>query len=364
VKPIHLAFLWHQHQPFYRDQRTGEFAMPWVRLHAVKDYLGMAQLLEEVPQMRATVNLVPSLVTQIEAYLEGAEDVALRLTRKPAADLTESEQEYLLDHFFSAHREILIHPFPRYRELVLRRQFGRHSAAEVRRHFQERDLRDLQVWFNLAWMGPLHLEKEPEIAALVRKGAGFSEEDKVAILEIQRRAMAEVIPAHRRLQERGQIELTTTPFFHPILPLLLDPASAGEAMPGAPLPNGAMPLVEDAREQLRLAREAHARWFGRPPRGLWPSEGSVSQALVPIVLDLGFEWMATDEEVLFRSIGRGGRATATAGSESSSGTTRSRTSSASRPTACRTPRRSRPSSAGSIASPSRMRRAARTARCS
>lgn len=281
--------------------------MPWVRLHAVKDYLGMALLLDEVPELHATVNLVPSLLRQIEGYLEGGEDVALRLTKKAAADLTDVEQEYLLDHFFSANHEHLIDPFPRFRELRLRRQFGRLSAGEARRHFRERDFRDLQVWFNLAWMGPLNGERDPILSSLIEKGAGFSDADKEVILEIQKRAMAEVIPLHRKLQDRGQVELTTTPYFHPILPLLIDPASAREAMPGTALPNGAVSLADDAREHLRLAREAHARWFGRAPRGLWPSEGSVSEGILPLVLDAGFEWAATDEEILFQSLGIAGR---------------------------------------------------------
>ncbi len=307
MRPIHLALFWHQHQPFYRDLWTGEFAMPWVRLHSAKDYLGMALLLEEVPEMRATINLVPSLLRQLEGYLAGDEDGALRLTRKPASDLAEEEQEYILDHFYSANRETMIHPYPRYRELLLRRQFGRHEASEVRRQFRPGDFLDLQVWFNLAWMGPLHIAREPALAALLAKGTGFTESDKHVLLDVQRRAMGEVIPMHKRLQESGQVELTTSPYFHPILPLLVDPESAREAMPGALMPDGLVPLVEDAKEQLRLARQAHERWFGKPPRGIWPSEGSVSQSLVPILLDAGFEWAATDEEILFASLGIEGR---------------------------------------------------------
>src|SRR4051794_4027876 len=147
---VAVAFLWHQHQPYYPDDLTGENPMPWVRLHGVKDYYGMALHLLEVPEMRCTINLVPSVLVQLRAYTDqGAADRPLLASRIPAADLTEADALYLLDHFFMAHPEHMIRPWPRYLDLYQRRALGKNSATDALRRFHERDLRDLQVLFNL-----------------------------------------------------------------------------------------------------------------------------------------------------------------------------------------------------------------------
>ena len=153
---VAVAFLWHQHQPYYPDDVAGVNAMPWVRLHGVKDYYGMALHLLEFPEMRCTINLVPSLLIQLQAYTErGATDQYLEASRKSADGLTEEDCLFLLDHFFMANHDYMIRPYPRYGELLQRRGPGRNTAREALRRFQERDFRDLQVWFNLTWIHPL-----------------------------------------------------------------------------------------------------------------------------------------------------------------------------------------------------------------
>src|SRR3954470_16386079 len=166
MAPVALAILWHQHQPYYPDDVAGDNPMPWVRLHGVKDYYGMALHLLEVPEMRCTINLVPSLLVQLEAYTErGATDRFLTAARKPADGLSEDDSLFLLDHFFMANHEYMIRPFPRYAELLARRDAGRSSARDALRRFTARDYRDLQVWFNLAWVPPLAVERDPELSA-------------------------------------------------------------------------------------------------------------------------------------------------------------------------------------------------------
>src|SRR5947208_1665185 len=168
---IAVAFLWHQHQPYYPDDVAGQNPMPWVRLHGVKDYYGMAMHLAEFPAMKCTINLVPSLLKQLRAYVEkGAEDEFLRISRLPADGLSEEDGLFLLDHFFMANAEHMIRPFPRYFELYQRRGPGRNTAAEALRRFNERDLRDLQVWFNLAWIHPLAFEHNPVLREVRAKG--------------------------------------------------------------------------------------------------------------------------------------------------------------------------------------------------
>ena len=306
MPPVHLALVWHQHQPIYTDPDTGRPAMPWVRLHAIKDYWGMARLLER-SDMRLTVNLVPSLLDQIEAYVEGrAEDRHQMLGRRPAADLDEAEKLFVIDRFFSLNHETMVKPLPRYRELLAMRDPARRSARDCLKLFREREVRDLQVLFELAWFHPLLREEEHVIRALWKKGAGFTEDDKAALYDCEREVLSQIVPMHKGLAEDGRIELTTSPYYHPILPLLLDFRALSEAMPKSPLPAGWRSLADDARVHVERALESHEARFGSRPRGMWPSEGSVSQAVAELASEMGLEWIATDEQVLERSLDHSG----------------------------------------------------------
>ncbi|MDR3622044.1 MAG: glycoside hydrolase family 57 protein [Paludisphaera borealis] len=300
---VSLALMWHQHQPYYPDDVAGENPMPWVRLHATKDYLGMALHLEEVPEFQCTINLVPSLLSQLEGYVDGATDTHLIASRKPVDGLEREDVVYLLDNFFMAFADSMIRPHPRYHELYMLRAAWSSSAEAAITRFRPRDLRDLQVWSNLAWIHPLLFEKDSELSEFKAKGRHYSEDDKQWFLDKQRDLLAQVIPLHRKLAERGQIELTTTPYYHPILPLLLDKKLAREAMPDVALPAYREGYPEDAEVHVRRAVESHTRRFGSPPAGMWPSEGSVCQSLIPLLARHGIKWIATDEEILGCSTG-------------------------------------------------------------
>ncbi len=300
---VSLALMWHQHQPYYPDDVAGENPMPWVRLHATKDYLGMALHLEEVPELFCTINLVPSLLAQLDSYANGGSDQHLRLSRLPADGLGDDDARAILDQFFMAFPDSMIRPHPRYHDLFMSRSAWSLTAAQALSRFRPRDFRDLQVWSNLAWIHPLLFEKDPELAEFKAKGHHYTEGEKQWFLDKQRALVARVIPAHRELAARGQVELTTSPYYHPILPLLLDKTAAREAMPEVVLPAYRGGYTEDAAAQVRMGVESHMRHFGEQPRGMWPSEGSVSQALIPLLAEHGFEWIATDEEILGCSTG-------------------------------------------------------------
>ncbi len=296
---VALAFLWHQHQPYYPDDLAGDNPMPWVRLHGVKDYYGMALHLLEFPEMRCTINLVPSLIVQLAAYTErGATDRPLEAARLPASGLSETDALYLLDHFFMANHEHMIRPLPRYHELLQRRAQGKNTAREALRRFNERDLRDLQVLFNLAWVHPLAVERDAELLALRTKGRHYTEAEKQTLLAKHLELLEHIIPLHKKLAERGQVELTTTPYYHPILPLLFDKKLAREAMPKVKLPRYTGGYPDDAAVHVQRAIAYHAAIFGTPPRGMWPAEGSVCQPMIPLLAQHGVRWIATDEGVL------------------------------------------------------------------
>jgi len=296
---VALAFFWHQHQPYYPDDVGQENPMPWVRLHGTKDYWGMAMLLKEIPEMHATINLVPSLLRQLIGYTEGGhQDTHLRVSRLPADGLNEADAYYLLDNFFMVHPDQMIRPFPRYFELYKKRGLSIDSAEKARRRFNKKDIIDLQCWSNLVWMHPLVFEHDAELAEFRDKGRGWTEKEKQWLLDKQMELLRQVVPLHRELLERGQVELTTTPFFHPIMPLLWDKRLARRAMPNVMLPKYLEGYADDAKEHLRRAVEYHEKLFGQKPRGLWPSEGSVCQGIIPLIAESGIQWIGTDEEIL------------------------------------------------------------------
>lgn len=304
--PLNVAFLWHQHQPLYTDPATGEAALPWVRMHAIKDYYDMAAILKEYPSLRATFNLVPSLIDQLERYAEGDPvDLYQKMAQIPADRLDDSEKAFLLRRFFDANWEKVVGRFPRYKELLEKRGAGAGDeeieAAMAR--FTTEDYRDLQVWFDLAWFDPGFLRDDPELAALVRKGRGFTEEDKETIRRKELEIIRSVIPLHREMQESGQIEVITTPYAHPIMPLLYNVETARIASPGLDLPALRFAHPEDIDRHLALARENYRAHFGTEPRGLWPSEQAVSKYIVPHIAQAGFSWMVSSEGVLAKSLG-------------------------------------------------------------
>jgi len=304
--PLFIAFLWHMHQPFYRDPFTGIYRLPWVRLHGTKDYLDMASILEDYPDIKQTFNLVPSLIEQIIDYAENnAVDTYLEVTMKRASDLTEKDRIFIVENFFLANWENMVRPFPRYYELLQKRgmKYSKGDIYRVAKYFTEGDLLDLQVLFNLAWIDPMLRDRDPFLSGLVKKGRGYSEEDKSLLIEKQLSILKEIIPKYRELSNRGQIEISVSPYYHPILPLLWDTNIARVSDPGIKLPKRRFSHPEDARDQIRMAIGYFEKVFGYRPSGMWPSEGSVSEDVVKAIHSEGIQWTATDEEILSRSSG-------------------------------------------------------------
>ncbi|MEW6248334.1 MAG: glycoside hydrolase family 57 protein [Nitrospirota bacterium] len=304
MKTVRLCFLWHMHQPYYTDPVAGCASMPWVRLHATKAYFDMAHLLDRFPVVKATFNFTPSLLLQLQEIGAGSvRDVFLDHAERPTADLTSAEKAFIIRHFFSANWATMVRPFPRYHELLVKRgaDVPGRDLERLARQFSTQELLDLQVWHNLAWFGYGMVGRYPRLAALRAKARGFTEEDKQEVLALQRTAVREIIPMYRQLADRGQIELTTTPFYHPILPLIIDTDFARRARPELSLP-ARFQAKADAEAQIRQAVAFHTATFGRPPAGLWPSEGSVCPEMLPLVRAAGIRWLATDEGILARSL--------------------------------------------------------------
>src|SRR6266581_2239319 len=294
MKPLHVAFVWHMHQPYYKDDLTSTYLLPWVRLRCAKDYLKMPALLDGYPKVRATFNLVPSLLAQIEDYgKEGSVDLFLNLSSRDAGELSAEERTFLLRWMRESPRSLRVQQSPRYLELASRSLDEQFSTQEVR---------DLQVWFNLAWCDPVWVDSDPRLSELKRKDRDFTEQDKMPLFEAQAEVMTKVIPKYRELADRGQAELTFSPYYHPILPLLGHVDSARTANPQIKLPERHFSHREDAERQIELGQGLFERLIGRRPAGMWPSEMAVGESVAGLAVHAGIDWMISDEEVLARSI--------------------------------------------------------------
>jgi alpha-amylase/alpha-mannosidase (GH57 family) len=259
----------------------------------------MVKVLEEFPRVHATFNFVPLLAEQIEEYASGRfQEPWFDIVFAPAEKLQPEEKREAIDRAFQVNDNFL-QRWPRFQELASQLRSGGPEACIA--HWGARDWRDLQVLSQLAWMDEEYLAKDPVVRALSEKSKNFTEQDKAALLEKQHELLAAVLPEYRQAAARGQIEISTTPYYHPILPLLCDTDIARVSNPHTPLPHPSFRYPEDAREHLVRARKFHERIFGKPPDGLWPSEGSVSDQALEIAMDLGFKWFATDEGVLGRT---------------------------------------------------------------
>ncbi len=295
--PLYIAFVWHHHQPYYREPGRETYALPWVRVHAAKDYLFMAELLAEYPEVKATFNFVPSLLEQLDAYARGrAEDPMTLLGRQ--ASWSEEEKQLILNLGFSINWQHLAFLYPRYRELIQRRD----TVLRDPQVFGEQDYRDLIALFNLAWTHPRYVREDARLRALAEKGRDFTPEDIETIVAVHRELCARVIPAYRELEEKGQVELILSPYYHPILPLLVNTDHARRATPDIQVPHPPFHFPEDAETQVREGMAFYKDVFGHAPTGMWPSEQAVSPETVEILRRAGIRWFISDEAILGRSL--------------------------------------------------------------
>ncbi|MBD2460650.1 glycoside hydrolase [Oscillatoria sp. FACHB-1407] len=294
--PLYVAFIWHQHQPLYLSRTARQYRLPWVRLHGTKDYLDLVLLLEQYPKLHQTVNLVPSLILQIEDYVAGtAIDPYLSVALTATEHLTLEQKEFAVQHFFDGNHRTLVDPHPRYAELYYQRQDKGQQWCLT--HWTDQDYSDLLAWHNLSWIDPLFWD-DPEIAQWLKQDRGFTLSDRQRIFSKQREILGRIIPQHRKMQDAGQLEVTTTPYTHPILPLLADTNAGRVAVPQMALPQARFMWAEDIPRHLKKAKQMYQERFGREPRGLWPSEQSVSPTILPYVAEQGFNWLCSDEAVL------------------------------------------------------------------
>ena len=289
---LYVMLMWHQHQPFYTKNDDGYYTRPWVRVHATKDYLDMAELVADYPDLKVTFNLTPVLLQQIEDYTNGAKDLYWYYTEIRAENLTEEDKAFIVSRFFDTNPKVIA-KFPRYVEL--------RNSNQDWKTWETQDFLDLQVLFNLAWTDPKYLSQSP-LSELVSKGKNFTEEDKATVLNQHSILINKVIPTHSELWKSGQIEITTTPYAHPILPLIFDTNLAAVGDIGAELPTNRFNKPTDAAVQVEKGLDVAERLLGQRPTGMWPAEGAISQEVLGMFSKEGIKWIATGEHVLAKSL--------------------------------------------------------------
>ena len=322
---LRVVLCWHMHQPQYRDGLTGEFQLPWTYLHGIKDYVDMAQHLEAVPGAVAVVNFSPVLLEQLDdysvalgAWLRTGQRIPDPVLAALADGLPADRAEWpaLARAYLRANRQHLIDRFPAFRELAARAAPWSVERAADPSHeppmdeSHEQFVLDLAVWYHLAWFGESVRRGDPRVQQLLAKERGYDAQDRRVIVEVIADVLAGLVPRYRRLMGTGQVELSVTPWGHPIVPLLLDFAVAQEQLPGAPLPRDDEYPDGEGRARWHVARaiQEFTRAFGVRPRGCWPSEGAVSTATLQLLDSFGFDWIATGEGVLRASLEQAGHA--------------------------------------------------------
>ena len=296
TKKLSIAFYWHMHQPVYQLTPAGDFLMPWVRLHAIKDYLDMVTILDKFKNVKLNFNLVPVLLDSLIDYGQNnLHDIHSRLTVKPVEDLTDDDKEFIINNFFDANFHYMILPNEEYNRLYQKTQLNETGDINI---FTDQEYSDLMALFNLAWFDLTYKNKYPDLKKLIKKGKNYSLEDRIKIIEIQRDIIRKIIPTYKKFMEKGKIEITTSPYYHPILPILLD---INDVVKTDDLPQN-LNMELDAKMQTKAAIDRIEELFGKRPRGIWPSEHCITPKVPEMLKELGVEWTISDEGILSNSL--------------------------------------------------------------
>ncbi|MBT9174872.1 MAG: hypothetical protein DDT22_00537 [candidate division WS2 bacterium] len=301
MNKLYIAFLWHFHQPIYKDYSTNKYLLPWVRLHLIKNYYFMAYLLSVNNKIKATFNFTPSLLEQINDFTEhNASDYFVELSNKNPTELSQEDKLFILNNFFNLNQERIINQNSHYLYLQKKKESLKEHSGDLTESFSKQEYLDLQVLFNLYWLPPNYLVDDPQLSKLLRKKSKFTDQDKETILNKQKEIIKITLPLYQTLLKNNQIEITTSPFYHPIMPLMIDTNLAKKCQ-DTPLPEMPFRAQEDLEEQLTTGKKYSEECFNSSISGLWPSEGAVSPEIVPIILKAGFNWIASDEAILYKS---------------------------------------------------------------
>ncbi len=342
-KPVYLNIIWHQHQPLYVDPGTDQLQGPWVRTHATKDYYDMAAMLKSYPNVHCNINLTSSLLHQLREYYvnrlkpfvdtkknrvdtdalwkqwKGRTDPWIDLALKPTVEFTKEDKDHLYRNVWNAFgmSEVMIERFPEYAALKKKLDVDQMPGGDL---FTEQEMREIKFFFYAAYFDPdfflgaikLSDGSTCDLSDLMEFRSGkyylkktIEESDCNRIVAETYKVMANIIPVHKELMYtsstgKGQVEVITTPYYHPILPLIYDSELAKTCQPDDRHPSR-YSYPQDANAQIVKAVIMYTEVFGRAPTGMWPGEGSVAQPVLSLLRKNGILWTASDVRVLSKS---------------------------------------------------------------
>jgi len=311
--PVNVVLYWHMHQPEYRDLRNGEYHLPWTYLHTTKDYVDMVAHLENNPDARAVINFAPVLLEQIDDYAQqlngylhhgkALRDPLLSALADPVLSLDHEKRLHIIKACLRANKERLIERFDAFNTLALMAEDALNNSATLT-YYSEQYFIDLLVWYHLSWMAETVRLTDTRIKKLTKKAQHFNVHDRHTLIEVIAELINGVIGRYRVLAEEGRVELSMTPYAHPIMPLLIDIESAEQAMPDAELPLASEypDGVERSLWHMKKGIEVFKHFFGFEPKGCWPSEGSISAETIELIAETGIKWLASGGMVLNNSL--------------------------------------------------------------
>ena len=309
-RKLDLIFCWHMHQPDYRNYQTGEFELPWTYLHAIKDYTDMVYHLEQFPGARAVFNFVPILLDQLESYVTAfatnriTDPLLQLLVQKDLNTLSNEQRAFIFSSCFRCNHATMIQPFPQYKHLLDVYQMLEEQGESSMAYLSGQYLSDLLVWYHLAWTGESVRREHELVINLMSKGMHFSYADRLALFNLTGSLITGLMPRYSALLDAGRIEISSTPHYHPIGPLLIDFQAARESNPNSSLPES--PDYPGGRNRVKYhidsAIASHETRFGQKPNGFWPAEGGVSDAFVGLLGQSNCKWSASGEGVLVNSL--------------------------------------------------------------
>lgn len=297
-KKLSIAFYWHMHQPVYQLTPTGDFLMPWVRLHAVKDYLDMALFVNKFKKLKLNFNLVPVLLDSLIDYGENnIHDIHSRLTVTDVSDLTDDDKEFIINNFFDSNYHHMILPNEEYDRLYQKYQASDGNDINI---FSEQEYSDLLAIFNLVWIDSVHKKSYPDLEYLINKKKNYTLQDRIKIIDIHRDIIRKIIPTYKKLLDKNKIEITTSPYYHPILPILADIGCAN--LPSSSDMPKDLGMYNDAKQQCELALNRIEEIFSFRPKGIWPCEHCISPEIMDLFKSIGVKWTVSDENILSESL--------------------------------------------------------------
>ena len=300
TKKLNIAFIWHFHQPVYQENFTDDFVMPWVRLHATKDYLDMLLRCEDHKKIKLNFNISATLLNSIEKYSKGINDLHSKLLILKDNKLSEMDKNFILQYFFDVNYSTMIMQREYYAELYNKR----YSKEDISiNDFTDQEYFDIIANYTMCWIDTKFYLMYPELKYLSEKQKNYTYEDRKRIYEIQFDIIRKIIPYYKKFQDEGRIEISTSPYYHPIIPLLLD-INEAKCSYNENLPSKSPLFAEDAKEQTKKALDYFEKVFKKRPKGIWLPEHCISMVSVDMLNDLGVKWTVTDEGILANTLGR------------------------------------------------------------